>query len=148
VIYNHIITHTKICFEFFSFLLHYSLESFELFATNRNWNITCPKETGNIWSISNDIPTFIRNDHLYQDISWEDVLFSFYCRAACSYRYAIIHRNKHIEDIVLERESFSTLQKCLSNILFRTRNYTDYVPFWLRIKIQKHDQKRLGNTIL
>jgi hypothetical protein len=105
------LTDLHISLVLFALFLEDSLELLEFCTTDWNWDSTRSEETSDIRSIADDIPALIGDNHLDEDISWENIFLFLDLDSALSDRDAIMSWDKYVDDMIFESKCFSTLHE-------------------------------------
>ena len=117
-LYRYKITDLEVGREFFTLFSENPSKLIQFCSTDWYWYCPSTEKSCHIWRVSYDIPTFIRDDHIDEDISWKDIFLFLRFFPICLYRYTIMCRYEYIEDRLFETKCFSSLHNRLADIFF------------------------------
>src|SRR5215472_3597614 len=98
-------------------------------------------EAGHAGRVAHDVPRLVRHDHLDQDVAGEDPLLDMPALAVLDLDL-VLHRDEHLEDLVLHVHGLDPLLEVLLDLLLVPGVRVDHVP--LRFCGGRRDVGSLG----
>lgn len=103
------------------------LDHVEFFWADGDWDCARPDESGDIGGIADDVPAFICDDHLDEDVPWEEAFFLGDVFTFFDGNSAFL-RDDDIKDEVVHVERLDTLAESLFYGIFVTGISMDDIP--------------------